>query len=330
MPCYRPLPGFRSKIINPKTGKRPIVFSPRDADNAFEHINIPCGQCIHCRLERSRQWAVRCLHEAQLHENNCFITLTYDDEHLPKNGCLDLDAPVLFMKKLRKKYGNNIRSYGCAEYGEKSSRPHFHLLLFNHDFHDKKLWKEQGENSLYVSDSLKALWGNGFTTVGNLTFESAAYTARYVTKKISGREAQKHYERTNESTGEVYDLPPERSVCVSRRPGIGKAWFERFGKFVKDHDYVIIRGKKCKPAKYYDRLFDFEDPQHFKCIKEARALAGEVAKKKIDEEEKAAYDQYKEIHGEHSFSTHRYRVRVMEDHHEARAKQLKRNYENGD
>lgn len=148
---------------------------------------------------------MRCMHEASLYENNCFITLTYSDENLPLNGSLDYDAPVLFMKKLRKKFGPNIRSYGCAEYGEKYKRPHYHLCLFNHDFHDKKPFNHthwgNNDNRLYNSNDLESLWDLGHSSVGKFTFETAAYVARYVTKKITGPAAADHYQSINAYTG---------------------------------------------------------------------------------------------------------------------------------
>ena len=327
MPCYRPLRAYYSKILNP-TGKRSLVWSPRDANDAYESLEIPCGQCIHCRLEKSRQWAMRCVHEASLHEKNCFVTLTYSPENLPVGGALDYEAPVLFMKRLRKKFGDSIRSYGCAEYGEKKSRPHYHLLIFNHDFTDKILWKDQGENSLYVSSDLENLWPYGHSTCGALTFESAAYTARYVTKKLTGPAAEGAYQSISEY-GEIIDLPPERSICVSRRPGIGRGWYERWGKYLKDHDHAIIRGKKIRPAKYYDRLFDLENPEAFAVVKARRKLSGENQKIKLEAERKLAYDEHISIHGNDSFPNLRDRTYVMEEYHEAQAKLLKRGLENG-
>ena len=104
MACYYPLKGYRARAVNPKTGKRSIVF-----DSSLGFMDMPvefaCGQCIGCRIERSRQWAIRCVHEAQLYEANCFITLTYAPEHLPKNGSLVLEHFQKFMKRLRKRVG---------------------------------------------------------------------------------------------------------------------------------------------------------------------------------------------------------------------------------
>ena len=136
MPCYRPIKGYRSRRLNAETGKRPVVFNPRDGFYD-QPVDLPCGQCIGCRLERSRQWAIRCVHEASLHERNCFITLTYRDECLPTNGSLDLDAFQKFMKRLRRRFGEGVRFFHCGEYGENFGRPHYHAILFNLDFSDK-------------------------------------------------------------------------------------------------------------------------------------------------------------------------------------------------
>lgn len=319
MPCYRPLRAYYSKTLNP-TGKRSLVFTPNDALSSDpEHqVELPCGQCIHCRLEKSRQWAMRCMHEASLYEKNCFVTLTYSDENLPLNGSLDYEAPVLFMKRLRDKFGSGIRSYGCAEYGEKGKRPHYHLCLFNHDFDDKRPFPGQkwghDEHRLYNSSSLESLWDLGISSVGAFTWETAAYVARYVTKKITGKDAPDHYASTNAYTGEITERLPERSVCVSRRPGIGREWYSKFGKFIRDHDFAIVNGKKVRPAKYYDRLFDLDFPDAFEECKKKRKLEGTRAKEKFEKEFLGGSFQ---------------RTLVMEHVHELSANQLKRKLENG-
>ena len=187
MACYHPLKGYRSSELT-KNGKRKIVFN-RNQGYADLPVTVPCGQCIGCRLERSRQWAIRCHHEASLYENNSFITLTYADEYLPQNGSLDLNAQQKFFKRLRKKYGSGIRFYACGEYGSKFGRPHYHACLFNHDFADKTLWKITNDVPLYRSSSLEELWPYGHSSVGNVTFQSAAYVARYILKKITGEHA---------------------------------------------------------------------------------------------------------------------------------------------
>ena len=156
-----------------------------------EPCTIPCGKCIGCRLAHSRQWAVRCVHEASLHERNCFLTLTFDDAHLPVSGSVSVRDVQLFLKRLRKalSYQNiKIRFFACGEYGDKNLRPHYHLILFNYDFSDdRQLLRQTPYGPLYISDFLFRLWPYGFHTIGNVTFKSCAYVARYVTKKCMVR-----------------------------------------------------------------------------------------------------------------------------------------------
>ena len=324
MPCFRPLTGYRSKTINTATGKRSIVFNIREAETELGVIQLPCGQCIHCRLEKSRQWAVRCVHEASLYEHNSFVTLTYRDDALPEHGNLDYEAPVLFMKRLREQYGPNIRSFGCAEYGEKTKRPHYHLCLFNHDFHDKQHYKTVNKHKLYTSPSLEKLWKHGFSTLGSLTFESAAYVARYVVKKRTGDQA---YEGINDTTGEITDLLPERGICISRRPGLGRTWLEQNKAFVKNHDAIIIRGIKMRPAKYYDTIWEKEDPKKYQETKTKRKEKGIEATNNLDTEDSKNFKKFFAKNGTNAMPLNR--LSVMEIVKEQTAKLLKRGYENG-
>lgn len=270
MPCYKPISGYRSQTINPN-GKRNIVFTKRTGYIDLP-IQIPCGQCIGCRLERSRQWAIRCAHEASLYDNNCFITLTYNNENLPENKSLNLKHFQDFMKRLRKKFGAKIRFFHCGEYGEKFQRPHYHACIFNFDFPDKKLFNEVRGNRLYTSETLQSLWTFGFSTIGSVTFESAAYVARYITKKITGKLAESHYE-TMLPDGELIQRTPEYTT-MSRRPGIAKEWFQKFSKDIYPDDFVIIRGKKLKPPKYYDTQYEIYAPEELEKIKHLRKNNG--------------------------------------------------------
>lgn len=279
MTCYNPLQGFRAR--NPETsGKFKIVFN-RAHGYVDLPMQVPCGQCIGCRLERSRQWAVRCSHEASLHASNCFITLTYRDADLPRDGSLDVTVFQKFMKRLRKKYGEGIRFYHCGEYGSQFGRPHYHACIFGFDFPDKYLWKQTDRGDrLFRSPSLEELWPYGHSSIGDVTFQSAAYVARYITKKVTGDQAEKHYTRFNTVTGEIYQLKPEYCT-MSRRPGIGRGWFEKFKTDVFPNDYVVMRGKKMRPPKYYDTLFELSDPADFVKIKHIRKRD---AKKHVDDQ----------------------------------------------
>lgn len=258
MPCFRPLSGWRSSAINPKSGKRSITFT---AQKAFRDmpVTVPCGQCIGCRLERSRQWAIRCVHEASLYENNSFITLTYDNEHLPKDGSLNKKHYQDFMKRLRKAYSQKIRYFHCGEYGEQLGRPHYHACLFNFDAPDKKLWKPSEGGDLYVSEKLNEIWGQGFCILGAVTFDSAAYVSRYIAKKITGDKAEGHYGPK---------LP--EYTTMSRRPGIGKGWFEKYKTDCYPSDSVVMRGKEFLPPKYYDKQFEIDSPEEFAKLKHKR------------------------------------------------------------
>lgn len=286
MPCYSPLQANFTVV----DGKKKITFSNINAE-IFQrgdkilgenHMQLPCGKCMGCRLERSRQWALRCMHEASLHENNCFITLTYDDDHLPKDGSLNKKHFQDFMKRLREKFvpkmpdglieflrrewvmKHGIRYYHCGEYGESLSRPHYHACLFNFDFADKTFWKLHNDEKYYVSQVLEDLWGHGFCVIGDLTFESAAYVARYCTKVINGDMALDHYQ------GKV----PEYAT-MSRNPGIARGWYEKFTSDVFPSDNVVLLdgvrdAVLMKPPRYYDNIFIESSPEDFEFIKNRR------------------------------------------------------------
>lgn len=274
MPCYYPLPGYRARAVG-ASGKRGIVFNKKDGF-VDRPVSVPCGQCNGCRLERSRQWAIRCSHEAQLWEDNCFITLTYADAFLPPGGNLDLPEFQKFMKRLRHRFGPGVRFFHCGEYGEKYLRPHYHACLFNCDFPDRLLWKisKSGER-LYRSEILEELWPYGHSSVGDVTFQSAAYVARYITKKQTGPTAYNYYSRYDEKSGQIWTVRPEY-VTMSRGSkklksgGIGKGWFEKYSSDVYPSDFIIMEGKKMKPPKYYDRCLEEEAPEEYRKIRWSR------------------------------------------------------------
>jgi len=267
MPCYHPISAWQLLNVKTANGKPTISFKNPYARPSASRVGIqvPCGQCIGCRLERSRQWAMRCVHEAYGHDDNAFITLTYAPEHVPKDGSLIKSHFQKFMKRLRKAISPKlVRFFHCGEYGEKNQRPHYHACLFGYDFPDKILYTIRDECRLYRSPMLENLWPFGFATVGDVTFESAAYVARYITKKITGDLAEQHY----------HGRQPEYTT-MSRRPGIGKLWYENFKGDVFPCDNVVIRGKVMKPPRYYDKQLELSDAQLFEKIKidrKAKAL----------------------------------------------------------
>jgi len=244
VPCFSPNRAWRARGGG-------VTFN-RDDAWSDRPLELPCGQCVGCRIEKARQWAVRCVHEAQTHENNSFITLTYNQEHLPKPASLDVRDWQNFAKRLRKEIGP-FRFFHCGEYGGDTFRPHYHALIFGWDFPDKSIYKMSGENPLFVSQLLEDKWGKGFCTIGRLTVQSAGYVARYAMKKVTGKKAAmtRWYERIDPETGVVYELKPEYAT-MSRRPGLGAEWFERFSGDVYPSDEVILEGKRYRPPRFYD------------------------------------------------------------------------------
>lgn len=265
MRCFTPLDAYQP---DGEFGDRRLVFSERAG---YSPITIRCGQCIGCRLAKSKTWGVRCMHENQMHADSSFITLTFNDEHLPLDCSLHYRDFQLFIKRLRKyfshvdDYGNlwrlPIRYFMCGEYGSLRKRPHFHACVFGCFFSDRVLFSRLSSGSnLYTSKILDGLWSDddgksiGFASVGDVTFESAAYVARYITKKVFGDVANEHSAyRYVDDYGEVHYRSPE-FAHMSLKPGIGAKWFERYYKELFPRDHVIVAGRKCSVPKYYDRL----------------------------------------------------------------------------
>lgn len=272
MACYKPLQAYQMPtgevVFNDKGGGRPI--------------ELPCGRCIGCRLERSRQWAMRCVHEASLHSDNCFITLTYSPENLPADGSLVKSDFQKFMKRLRKAiHPHKVRYYHCGEYGDVNNRPHYHAILFGYNFSDwVYLFKSSSGSDIYTSPFLEKVWGLGFVTLGHVTFDSAAYVARYVMKKINGPMADKvdestglkHYERFHSQTGEICEVLPEYST-MSTNPGIGRDWIAKYTLDCYPKDFTVVRGVKMKPPRYYDKYLESIDPALYDEIKAGRNLS---------------------------------------------------------
>lgn len=298
MPCYHPMPAVRM-------GDGSVKFVSRSKRGVEASLELPCGQCIGCRLERSRQWAVRCMHEASLHESNAFVTLTYDDSNLSVGGTLVYRDFQLFMKRLRKVAGK-VSFYVGGEYGEQLARPHFHACLFGYDFPDKVYFKKSSDGSkLYTSKLLEKLWPLGMSSTGSVTFASAAYIARYCVQKVNGQAAADHYRVVTED-GEIVDRVPEFNH-MSLKPAIGKRWLEKYQTDVYPRDYVVVNGVRTKPPKYYDVLFEKENPGVFSDL---------VAMREFDMEQAKLEDRF-EFFPE--------RMAVKETVQKARSDMLKRN-----
>jgi len=234
-------------------------------------MKVPCGRCIGCRLDKSKDWSLRCINEAQCHKENSFITLTYNNENLPKYGSVSKKELSKFIKRLRKEVDPiKIRYYGCGEYGKKLMRPHYHCLIFGYDFPDKEFhhvsYSSEGRftenthsNKVYISKQLDKVWKKGFSTIGDVTIQSAGYVSRYIRKKIGGEMALDHYKGKE----------PEFSL-MSRRPGIGSDWYDRYSSDLYPKDFVTHKGKKYKPPRYYDNKLMREDWDLHEKIKERR------------------------------------------------------------
>lgn len=271
MPCLDPRSAYLENLSN---GKRKVHFTQKNYHGIpGKSIKLPCGQCKSCRLDRSRQWAVRLMHETMFHDSCMFLTLTYDDDHLPPEGTLVKKDFQDFMKRLRKRISlydydsdldryvlrNPVKFYHCGEYGSKLGRPHYHACLFGYAFPDVELYRITKPGfSLYTSKLLNEIWGKGFCIVGDVTFESAAYVARYIMKKITGDMAEDHYGSRQS----------EYSTC-SR--GLGKAFYEAFKEDVYPKDFVTRshKGKvvKYQPPKYYDKLLEQDNPDLYHELK---------------------------------------------------------------
>lgn len=280
MACKNPLLGYPSGWTEKGKIKYKILkkqSSFYDVPKDLRPIEIPCGKCIGCRLEYSRQWANRCMLELESHESSYFVTLTYDDKNLPENRSVSKREMQLFMKRLRFQFKDQkIRFYGCGEYGDKTMRPHYHIILFGLKLDDLVLYKKSGLGyNYYNSPSLDAVWQKGYCVVADVSWDTCAYTARYVLKKLNGDMAKVYSE---------LNIEPE-FVLMSRRPGIGREYYDKNKGELYNYDYINVKtdkgGKKFKPPRYYDTLYEIENPEKMQEIKEKRlqsALHTETAK----------------------------------------------------
>lgn len=325
MSCYSPLYGFPYGV-DQITGKRQIRIL-KSYDPLAKHpdaIQIPCGRCTGCRLARSREWANRCVLEMQYHDTAFFVTLTYSDDHIPVSYYSDPDTGEalpsyslrkrdfqLFMKRLRKRFPDDkIRYLACGEYGPETMRPHYHAILFGLHLHDLVPWSKSPQGfTYYRSSSLETVWSEriapnrkgsvtplAYSPLGNVvvapaSWESCAYTARYVLKKLNGPEAE-YYDR--------FAIEPPFSV-MSRKPGIGRQYYDDHPDLYK-HQYISVatetKGLKFVPPKYFDRLLETDDPELSASIKETRRrMAVESAKIKLSNTT-VSEDRMLEIAGE--------------------------------
>ena len=302
MACFHPL---LAKVVglNPLTGKDKLQIMSYDQSlvdrwraSGTEYKEIPCGKCIGCRIEYSRQWANRMMLELQYHDSAYFVTLTYSDDFLPRNPVSDqetgeykYDSFTLrkehlskFIKHVRKHFAcQNIRFYGAGEYGSTTVRPHYHVIIFGLRLDDLVVYKRTPQGDiLYTSCSLNECWSNfigydshgvprydqiGWCVVSPVTWETCAYVARYVTKKMSGPLGEWFVSNNME-------LP---FSLMSRRPGIGKKWYDDHPYFWQESDFINVKSgvtaRKFRPPRYFEKLLEDDCPEVYQSRKEEKS-----------------------------------------------------------
>lgn len=256
---------------------------------ALDPITIPCGQCIGCRIQKSREWADRCMMEASYYDSNYFITLTYDDENVPVSEyfssvtgelCESLTLVKrdlqLFFKRLRKRFSvldvngkvtdeSKIRFFACGEYGDQTLRPHYHAIVFNLHLDDLVFDRLSRDGfPIFVSPTIGDLWPYGLHKVSNVSWETCAYVARYCTKKLTGSAASYY---------DYFQIEPQFSL-MSRKPGLARRFYEEKARSVYENGVYKFNLStpsgpvSFKPPKYFDNLYDLEEPEVLSKIKQ--------------------------------------------------------------
>lgn len=264
-----------------------MVFNRTNALPGKENeIPLACGQCTGCRLEHSRRWAIRCMHEAKMHEHNYFLTNTYNEQNIPHHHTLNKEHLQKFWKRLRDRRPK-LRYYACGEYGELTERPHYHAIVFGLNITDKKHYCTNNGNKIYTSETIDKIWGKGYVYIGDVTFESCAYVSRYVLKKWKARseyELKKHYERVDGDTGEVYHIIPE---YVTMSQGIGADFYKKFKADMyrpgMDGTVNIRGGITCQTPSYYDNKFEKESIANFNQLENIKTKRREHHERRVED-----------------------------------------------
>lgn len=192
--------------------------------------SFPCGQCIACKMNKSAEWAIRVCHELFYWDNAVFLTLTYDNDHLPIE--ISKRELQLFIKRVRK--DKDIKYYACGEYGDQTYRPHYHLILFGMS---RKDFDQIGYSYGKLLYSTK-YWTKGNIFIGNVTYNSARYVAKYIYKKYNGKYAK-----------EYYGTLQKPFQLVSQ--GIGLRWCLDNVQRILDYGYINANGSKRSVPRYY-------------------------------------------------------------------------------
>lgn len=271
MSCTNPLIAFAPSDFRATYDKRYRIIGSYDKVSSFDKtildeyhgelikpVLLPCGKCVACRLAYSKEWATRLMLEAQSYPpGSCyFITLTYDDDYLTFKHTPTGSFPVLvpkdtqdWLKRLRKRiYPATVRYFLSGEYGTTTFRPHYHVCLFGFPIPDLIPVGHNFQNDLYYDSQLiKCTWNMGQVTIGDLTYNSASYVARYCTDKLN--EAHQNFITENELTPEF--------CRMSRRPGLGSAFLAELDESDKIY---LSDGQIAKyPRFFMKRLKDIDE-----------------------------------------------------------------------
>lgn len=272
MPCTAPIDAWRP---SPNAPNRRLVFSPSKGAADLEPLKIPCGGCLSCRLSKSQQWAIRCTHEAKMFDHNVFATFTFNDEHLPDDYSVRVRDLQLLHKLMRQKYGP-FRFFACGENGDQYGRPHYHAIYFGLELPDlRAVDRSSSGELLYESASLTKLWGKGRVILGTVTYQSAGYVARYSLKKQKAADADEYHTYLHPVTGELIKVSPP-FVVMSRRPGVGITWLEKFHQDAFPSDFVMVEGVRRPVPQAYARWLEAHNSRLVQSTARRRRREGEA------------------------------------------------------
>ncbi len=254
MSCTRPITA--QSYVCPAAGIPAIRFKGFKGE---PNLELPCNKCPSCKLRKAKEWALRCWHESQMHDDAFYVTLTYADEHLPAYDDLNHAHFQGFMKRLRKNTGAKIKYYMCGEYGDATHRPHYHALIFGYYPPDAEYIYTKNGNRYYKSEKIIKYWRLGFADFSNVSYKNAGYIARYTLKKqMPNEDTQTRYTYLDaDGNLQVRNFEYIR-LSQGKEPytGLGMSWAK---KYVDDwgwKDYILDpNGYKCPVPRYYLEWF---------------------------------------------------------------------------